>query len=444
MKLTRLLLLVPAAGLLMTGCDKKPSEPTVDSISVSGVYKQAYAVNEKFEKTGLVVTATYSDGSKKDVTSSASFSGFSSKEAGQKTISVSAEGKSASFNVEVKAGVHFDGQDRVFGRLGLGDIIIPSYFGEAVEGEFYGLSYGYVLQGTTAEELEAFAASFAGFGWTAVEDSESADFEFSYGEDVSCFLADGTESYGMVMVGFEYPYTEAEAFPSSDVSALFSYFGIEAAVPAYESADPEIAFEGAHAADDSFQLYVEGNTSGDEHEAYKDALVEAGWVVVDDYYGDYILRFGETAAFAYLENDIDYGEDYNYVEFYVAPFVPQINAINAAFSEALEGEDFISYAKSYGYWTGYVDLTNPDEAASYVDEAPETLLQPALEEVASLMPESLGQGEYKFYASEDHYWGASDPATAAVIAYEGEGYEANLVAYCYNSSLIVSLYFYVL
>ncbi len=75
---------------------------TLESIAVSGV-KTAYNVGDEFVKP--TVTATYSDESTKDVTAEATFAGFDSATAGTKTITVTFEGKTATFDVTVTAPV---------------------------------------------------------------------------------------------------------------------------------------------------------------------------------------------------------------------------------------------------------------------------------------------------------------------------------------------------
>lgn len=63
--------------------------------------KTTYTVGESFDQSGLTLTATYSDGSTKTVTSGFSCTGFSSAAAGEKTITVTYGGKTVSFTVTV-------------------------------------------------------------------------------------------------------------------------------------------------------------------------------------------------------------------------------------------------------------------------------------------------------------------------------------------------------
>ena len=77
--------------------------PTVTGISVkTQPAKTEYWVGESLNTTGLTLTATYSDGSTKTITEGFTVSGFSSTTAGTKTVTVTYEGKTATFTVQVK------------------------------------------------------------------------------------------------------------------------------------------------------------------------------------------------------------------------------------------------------------------------------------------------------------------------------------------------------
>ena len=340
MKLSRLLLLVPAAGLLMTGCDKKSSGP---SLSVSGVYKQAYAVNEGFEKTGIVVTATYSDGSTKDVTASAEFSGFSSAAVGSSTVTVSAEGGSTTFSVEIKKGYAFNEAKAIFAEEGFGSVIVPSFFGEAIEVSEYDEDYpgDYLISSYTEAEFAAYRAALVAAGWEA---GEKVEYDYM---DMGILVFD------------IYPFSIGE------------------------------------------RVYC------------------------------------EIAEYSGLS---DYGiEDGIEVVFGVKKEQPElVKAINEAFS--FLGRDILSYDEDYGDWYGELDLSEEGQEASYVAEAPEDLLKPAVEEVAEHMPESLGAGVYTFYPSSAGFF-TSYACTVAEIAYENEeaGYAIYVYAYCMDSALTVSI-----
>ncbi|MBQ4339226.1 MAG: leucine-rich repeat protein, partial [Clostridia bacterium] len=76
---------------------------TLSSVSIKTLpNKVVYIVGESFDTSGLILVANYSDGSTKEVSSGYSVGGFSSSSVGTKTITVTYEGKSTTFNVTVK------------------------------------------------------------------------------------------------------------------------------------------------------------------------------------------------------------------------------------------------------------------------------------------------------------------------------------------------------
>ena len=68
---------------------------------MSGPTKTEYKIGEELDLTGLVVTAHYSTGDEATVTGY-EVSGFDSSTAGEKTITVTYQGKTAAFKVTVK------------------------------------------------------------------------------------------------------------------------------------------------------------------------------------------------------------------------------------------------------------------------------------------------------------------------------------------------------
>ena len=72
----------------------------LDSITISGPTKTEYRIGEELDLSGLEVTAHYSDGSEA-VVEDYEVSGFDSSTAGEKTVTVTYEGKTAEFTVNV-------------------------------------------------------------------------------------------------------------------------------------------------------------------------------------------------------------------------------------------------------------------------------------------------------------------------------------------------------
>ena len=101
--ITAMLALGLAAGI--TACKPEPDEPELTKIEVTAKpSKTEYFVDDEFDATGLKVKAVYSDGTKEDVTKDAKLSGFnSSTAADSQKITVTYEGKTATFTVKITA-----------------------------------------------------------------------------------------------------------------------------------------------------------------------------------------------------------------------------------------------------------------------------------------------------------------------------------------------------
>ncbi len=80
-------------------------DPVLNNISVSNP-KTNYTIGDEFVKP--TVTANYSDGSSRDVSSQATFSGFDSSTEGTKTITVSYQGKQTTYDITVSKDGHHD------------------------------------------------------------------------------------------------------------------------------------------------------------------------------------------------------------------------------------------------------------------------------------------------------------------------------------------------
>lgn len=98
-----------------------PSEPTLERIEVTrNPDRMAYTVGQSFDPTGMVIRATYSDGSTRDISSGYSFSPGLFAQAGDQTVTVSYGGKTCTLKVSVTS-------DRSF------SVIVTSYRGTMVD-----------------------------------------------------------------------------------------------------------------------------------------------------------------------------------------------------------------------------------------------------------------------------------------------------------------------
>ena len=85
------------------GSNKKVELKQVTEISVNGAYKTVYTQGEQFDRAGLVVTATLSDNTQKEVTEKCTITGFdSSMPIDSQTITVSYKGKTATFGIKIE------------------------------------------------------------------------------------------------------------------------------------------------------------------------------------------------------------------------------------------------------------------------------------------------------------------------------------------------------
>ena len=83
--------------------NKKVELKQVTEISVNGAYKTVYTQGEQFDRAGLVVTATLSDNTQKEVTEKCTITGFdSSMPIDSQTITVSYKGKTATFGIKIE------------------------------------------------------------------------------------------------------------------------------------------------------------------------------------------------------------------------------------------------------------------------------------------------------------------------------------------------------
>lgn len=90
---------------LIKAVEGEEAPATLESIAVSGE-KTTYTVGEEFVKP--TVKATYSDGSKEDVTASATFDGYNMSVAGTYTVTVSYEDKTTEYQITVSDVVETD------------------------------------------------------------------------------------------------------------------------------------------------------------------------------------------------------------------------------------------------------------------------------------------------------------------------------------------------
>ena len=279
------------------------------SISISGEYKTEYDIGESFDSTGIVVTAAYDDGSSKDVSSEAQFSGFDSSAVATVTVTVSFEGQTASFDVEVKQLTYeFKEAKQMFADVeDIGEVDIPNYpvEGLVVTLDDEDLDSGdlmYYLTNTTHDDMDNYAALLEAAGWELEQDTWG-DYSGTYkGTRASVYLADYLD-YSAKAIELEF-YVGLEKVDSISFEAIEQYFAaadVEVEIPDYEG-------EGiSYITSETGLMYLIEDSSHEQMLAFGDAMEEAGWVLEEiNTYGDLGGYFGETKAYVSIEDWIEY------------------------------------------------------------------------------------------------------------------------------------------
>ena len=131
---------------------------TVSSLTlVSKPTKTTYNVGESFSSSGAKITATYNNGTTSDVTSSVTYSGFSSSSAGTKTITASYGGKSVTFTVTVTSVPLANDSTVSATSLALGKTLTINGVGSGGTG---GYSYEFYYKKSSATSWSKFGSAY--------------------------------------------------------------------------------------------------------------------------------------------------------------------------------------------------------------------------------------------------------------------------------------------
>ena len=80
-----------------------PEDVTLSKIEISGTYKTTYKVGDTFSTDGIIITATYSDNTTQNIALSlVTVSGYNMNNAGTQTVTITYEGKTATFTITVE------------------------------------------------------------------------------------------------------------------------------------------------------------------------------------------------------------------------------------------------------------------------------------------------------------------------------------------------------
>ena len=92
---------------------KEEAKPvTLESITVTAPTKTEYTVGDELDLAGMKVVAKYSDDTEKEITEGYEVSGYDKAKTGEQTVTVTYEGKTATFKVTVKEAAKPDDTDK--------------------------------------------------------------------------------------------------------------------------------------------------------------------------------------------------------------------------------------------------------------------------------------------------------------------------------------------
>ena len=167
---------------------------TLMSISLSGTYPTEFGQGDAFSSEGIVVTANYDDQSTKNVTEDATFTGYDMDVLGEQTVTVSYEGKEATYTINVvekkgtatnpytvaEARAAIDAGTGVTGVYATG---IVSKIVTAYNSQYGNISYNISADGTeAADQLQAYRGkSYNGDNFTSADDIQVGDVVVVYG-----------------------------------------------------------------------------------------------------------------------------------------------------------------------------------------------------------------------------------------------------------------------
>lgn len=246
-----------------------------------------------------------------------------------------------------------EGVVEMYANEGIENVVLPDYPNAEISlEEIAGYSYAYVIKGSTAEEMQAYAAALAEAGWV-LETDEYGDYSGTFGDSLaSVYLGDYTaeEDYEGILLQFFVDVPAVESVNFDDVVSAYAQAGIELSIPDFEGEELKLDVENG-------TFYVVGATI-EELQAFEKALEEAGWTLEYPYLDDYGWY---DAKGHYGENELCTIEIGDYVSYgYVS-----INfGVPAVPTSSLSFEDVVSAYAQEG-----IELSIPDfEGESFTVE----------------------------------------------------------------------------
>ena len=372
------------------------------SISISGQYKTEYEVGESFDATGIVVTAAYDDNSTKDVSSQASFSGFSSESVGPCTVTVSFENQTAALELTIVPAVKraWTSEEEAIFSEHLHGIVLPFFEAEGatpvydatgdqvrlfdpdgaalkVSGDMvpdYGAKF-LASEGweDVSSDYSAFSSAESGSFWVferSVQTDEGMrriSVQF-FGHNGSKYAKDG-DFYLYASDPFSY------VFPATEIAAEFAKYNMTPfAIPAPDAQDMY------------FEFYPDSNNALYHQYGYDDYLNAT----------IYLYGFNEESFAAYIAKF----EQAGWV------FTSQLSQGVTVYSGTLEIENVGTATIEYLYYTPSFSALNYDyliaEPAAWPAEAAAALVEKFAPGSLTVIPECPNGTSYTPYMSTNY------------------------------------------
>ena len=353
-----------------------PVVVTLSSIAVSG-QQTTYYVGDSFVKP--TVTATYSDGSTKNVSNSASFSGYNLSSVGSQTVSVSyTEGgitKDTSYGITVKAAA-WDAATSSTMSSHLDGVVLPFTKGtwewqEDSETELYGLSN----DSTTSAITSVYQAAS---DWEYLGLDDYGDPLFSKGttsgKTVVVNIYSNSYYNAIVYAKIKSERTTDTDWPEEYKEIMHYVLGGTEELPFFQFGE-----EYTIAGYDIFKLEFYDSYDDDLTSDYCALVAESGYTYLrDDEYGDPV--YGKTTEEGTIELNIYFYEEYgNCVD---VTFIPnkETTAMWPSTEEMAEFETQAGFtvpqfeAESYTYYSRYGNIfieteTTANLAIAYAEAA---------------------------------------------------------------------------
>ena len=333
-----------SGGSGSTSTSGEPVVVTLSSITVSG-QQTIYYVGDSFVKP--TVNASYSDGSSKNVTNSATFSGYNLSSAGSQTVNVSyTEGgvtKDASYGITVKAAA-WDSATTSLMTTNLDGVVLPFTKGTWTW-DLYDTSVVGLSSDTTASAVTAIYNAATDWEYLGVDSDNDPVYGKATQSEGEVQAVIYTYSGQAVVQAQFYPKQERTTdteWPAEYKEVMHYILGGTEELPFFQfGEDYEIADYGIQAGVFYLEFY-DSYTAEDLTSDYIEVVEAAGYTFLrNDKYGDPI--YGKTTEEGAIELNI-----YNYEEYG--------NCVDAS---------FICNKETSAMWPSFEELTAFETGAGF-------------------------------------------------------------------------------